>query len=281
MAGFFGMFNYTKPGRGVSKDDLDKTGIALYFDILGRRIGKIVIANILFLITSIPAIIISLFLSAVILTFLGAISGSAIGVGEASVMRYYLTAAMLLLTGSGSASAAMSYVLRKYVNDTHAWVWSDFIDNIKANFLQGTLAYIINTVVFFVLSIAAMYYHFYVKGPMSVLFTSIIIIIAVIFFMMQMYVYQIMASVKLKLKDVYRNAALLTLGRLPVSIGAFAFTVAFLYGLNHIITNPVVLAVVPFIFYSIIIYTQIFITNNTINKYLIEPSQKQETQDEE
>lgn len=278
MAGFF---DYTKPGKGVNKDDLDKTGIALYFDILWRRLGKIISVNIFFLIASIPAIIISLILSAVLLTYLGAFSGVAIGVGEASVMHYYLTAAMLLLTGTGSASAAMSYVLRKYVNDTHAWVWSDFIDNLKSNFLQGTLAYIINTVLFCVLAMAIMYYNYFVKGPMSVFFTAVMIIIAVIFLMSVMYVYQIMASMKLKLRDIYRNAVLLTIGKLPVNLAAFGVTAAFLYLLNVIITNPIVLAVVPLIFYSIIVFTQIFITNNTVNKYLIEPSEKQESQNEE
>lgn len=278
MAGFFGMFDYTKPGKGVSKEDLDKSGIALYFDILWRRLGKIIAVNIFFLIASIPAIIVSLFLSAVLITYLGAFSGVPIGPGEASVLRYYLTAVMLLLTGTGSASAAMSYVLRKYVNDTHSWVWSDFVDALKENFLQGTLAYIINTVLFCVLSMALMYYSFLVKGAMSVFFTAVMIIISVIFMMSVMYVYQIMASVKLKLKDVYRNALLLTLGRLPVNIMAFAVTAAFIYVLNLIITIPIVLAVVPLIFYSIIVFTQIFITNNTVNKYLIEPSEKKEQQ---
>ncbi len=278
MAGFF---DFTKPGKGVNKEDLDKSGIALYFDILGRRLGKIVVVNILFLIASIPAIIISLVLSSVLITLLGAFSNVTIEGFPASVMKYYLTAAMLLLTGSGSASAAMSYVLRKYVNDTHAWVWSDFIDHMKSNFLQGTLAYIINTVLFFMFFVAIMYYNFFIKGPMSVFFTTVMIIIAVIFLMAQMYVYQIMASVKLKLRDIYRNAILLTIGRLPVSIGAFSVTAVCLYGLNLIAANLIVLAVVPLIFYSIIIFTQIFITNNTINKYLIEPSQKKETQSEE
>ena len=281
MAGFFGFFDYTKPGKGINKEDLDKSGIALYFDILWRRLGKIIAVNIFFLIASIPAIVISLYLSPLIIMLLGSFSGVPIEAGAASVLRYYLTAAMLLLTGTGSASAAMSYVLRKYVNDTHAWVWSDFIDALKENFLQGTLAYIINTVFFCVLSVALMYYGFYVKGTMSVFFTAVMIIIAVIFLMMQMYVYQIMASVKLKLKDIYRNAALLTIGRLPVNIIAFAITALFLYGLNLILANPIVLAVVPLIFYSIITYTQIFITNNTVNKYLIEPSEKQETQNKE
>lgn len=281
MAGFFGFFDYTKPGKGINKEDLDKSGIALYFDILWRRLSKIVAVNIFFLIASIPAIIISLFLSAVLLTYLSAFSGIEIGAGEASVLRYYLTAAMLLLTGSGSASAAMSYVLRKYVNDTHSWVWSDFIDSLKENFLQGTIAYIINTFLFCTISISLMYYSFFVKGTLSVLFSAAMIIIALIFMMSVMYVYQIMASMKLKLRDIYRNAILLTLGKLPVNLAAFLITAIFLYILNLIIANPIVLAVVPLIFYSIIVYTQIFITNNTVNKYLIEPSEKQESQNKE
>ena len=251
MAGFFGLFDYTKPGKGVSKEDLEKTGISLYFDILGRRLGKIVILNILFLITSIPAIAISAFLSPVLLAYLQSFSGSEISADAISVMYIFLISVMILFTGTGSASAAMSYVLRKYVNDTHSWAWTDFIDNLKSNFLQGTVAYIINTVAFCVISFAAMYYYFYVKGPMSILFTAVIIIISLVFLLMQMYLYQIMASVKLKIKDIYRNALLLALGRLPVSIAAFAVTAMFVYLLNLIVVNAIVMAVLFLIFYSI------------------------------
>ncbi len=281
MAGFFGMFNYTKPGRGVSKDDLDKTGIALYFDILGRRIGKIILLNVLFLVASIPAILIGYALSALILTYLSSFSGNAIVAGEASVMMMIALTTLILVTGTGPASVAMSYVLRKFVNDTHAWAWSEFWDNLKSNFKQGILAYIINTVVISVLAFGFMFYFYLVKGPLSVVLTGVIILIAIVFLMMQLYVYQIIASVKLKVKDVYRNAFLLSMGRLPMNVLALVITVLVICGFSYIVTIPASIAVIFLIFYSLTVFTQVFITNNTINKYLIEPSKKAEKETSE
>ena len=40
MAGFFGFFDYTKPGKGVSKEDVDKKGLSLYFENYFLRLMK-------------------------------------------------------------------------------------------------------------------------------------------------------------------------------------------------------------------------------------------------
>ena len=63
MAGFFGMFDYSKPGKGVSKEDVQKSGIELYFDILSRRLWKLIKLNLIYVLFSIPAIVIGWYLS--------------------------------------------------------------------------------------------------------------------------------------------------------------------------------------------------------------------------
>ena len=61
MAGFF---NYSKAGKGIKKEDLEKSGVGLYFDIFGRRIWKLMTLNLMYLVVSIPAIIIAYCISA-------------------------------------------------------------------------------------------------------------------------------------------------------------------------------------------------------------------------
>lgn len=275
MAGFFGLFDYTKPGKGVSKEDVDKHGIALYFDILGRRIGKLMLLNMLYVLFSIPAYVIYWFVSAYILTL--TLGGLGVEI-EAAVLQYinlFMTVSLVLLLGTGSATAAMNYVLRKYVNDTHSWVWSDFWDEFKNSFLKGTLAFVINTVVF-LLCVVAIYFYSNMTGIISVILAAVVTVFLVLFLMMQMYVYQIMASVKLKLKDIYRNAMLLTVAKLPVNIVAALAICLAIYLYNLIAANELSLILILIIFYTLPVFTQIFITNNTVNKYLIKPCEKAE-----
>ena len=272
MAGFFGMFDFTKPGKGVSKEDLDKQGLGLYFDILGRRLGKILLLNILYFIVSIPALIIYSLLSNVILSLF--ISFDKIDATSLLLMNLFLSTSLLLLLGSGSATAAMNYVLRKYVNDTHAWVWSDFWDAFKENFWQGTASFFLNIII---LSLCVVAIDFYksLGGGIGIALTTVVSIVTAIFLMMQIYFYQIMASVTLKIKDIYRNAFLLTVGRLPVSIAAAIVSAVVIYAM-FMTFNVFSIIVAMVLYYTLPVYTQIFITNNTINKYLIEPGEKAE-----
>lgn len=279
MAGFFGMFDYTKPGKGVSKEDVDKHGIALYFDILARRIGKLVLLNILYLIFSIPAILVYWFASGYIITVIAGSYNLNMAPEMLQLVNMFVTTSLLLLLGSGSASAAMSYVLRKYANDTHAWVWSDFWDSFKDNFVQGTVAFVINTVVFVLCCIAIIFYS-WMSGILSVILPVFVGVILVIFFMMQMYVYQIMSSVRLKIKDIYRNALLFTIAKLPINVVSFAAAVGAVYLYSLIAHRIFAFVVVLLIFYTLPVFTQIFITNNAVNKHLVEPAEgKEETEE--
>ena len=50
-----GIFNsYTKPGKGVSKEDVQKSGIPLYFDIFLRRFWKFISINLVYCILCLP-----------------------------------------------------------------------------------------------------------------------------------------------------------------------------------------------------------------------------------
>lgn len=56
--------NYTKPGPGIDKDAPPKTGLLLFFEILGREFWALVKLNVLFLITCIPIVTIGAALGA-------------------------------------------------------------------------------------------------------------------------------------------------------------------------------------------------------------------------
>lgn len=60
--GLFG-FNYSKPGPGVDKDAPKKKGIFLFFELFFRKFWKLIHANMLYFICSIPMLLIVYFAS--------------------------------------------------------------------------------------------------------------------------------------------------------------------------------------------------------------------------
>lgn len=57
MAGFFGLFDYTKPGKGVKKTQgAEKSSLFLYFEILGRKFWDLIKLNLIFMLFCIPIV---------------------------------------------------------------------------------------------------------------------------------------------------------------------------------------------------------------------------------
>lgn len=277
MAGFFGFFDYTKPGKGVSKEDVDKKGLSLYFDIFFRRFWKIVTLNLIYLLFSIPAIVIAWFISTYAVSYLAAVAGIELTqdvVNGLSLLSAFVTVIYVYLTGSGPASAGMNYVLRKYVNDTHSWVWSDFIDNVKSNFAQAMAVYIINVIVSILCAVSLVFYSYAMQGTMAIVLRTVMLIFAALFAMMQLYTYQLMVSFELKLKDIYKNSFILLMARLPWNILTAVVSGLLIYAVSSLTLSMPIggIAVVATLFYTVLNFTQIFMTNNVIKKYVLEPA---------
>lgn len=56
MAGFFGLFDYTKPGKGVRKDEPQKGRFFHFWELFFRKFWKLIQLNVLFLVFCIPIV---------------------------------------------------------------------------------------------------------------------------------------------------------------------------------------------------------------------------------
>ena len=56
MAGFFGLFDYAKPGKGVSKNEPKRSHFVQFFVIMQRKFWKMLQLNLLFILFCIPII---------------------------------------------------------------------------------------------------------------------------------------------------------------------------------------------------------------------------------
>lgn len=272
MAGLFGFNNST--GRGVSKEDVDKSGPALYFDIFFRKFWDFLKVNLFYIIASIPSIIVWGIISSFLVTLLAQNSSIDVAQNANSLWAIYmlLTAILVGVFGTGAPSASMAYVMHNFVNDSHTFVFSDFIDNYKSNFLQATVVFIIDALVFLVCGFAFMFYT-KLGGMLGTFFRTAITVFLISYAVLHIYIYPVMAKFRLKLKDIYRNALFLMMAKLFISIATFLVSALIVYAVVVFAASSMIGVLVMLLIYlPVLIFTQMFITNNVIKELLLKPS---------
>ena len=120
---------------------------------------------------------------------------------------------------TGPFTAGISYVTRNWSRDEHAFIWSDFIDAMKANWKQALLTSVITAVVPTVVYVCNFYYGGLAEGNLFFMVPQVLcILIGIIWSLMLIYIYPLIITYDLKYKDVLRNAVLLSIARLPYSV---------------------------------------------------------------
>jgi len=213
MAGFFGLFDYTREGPGVPKDAPPKSRFRIFFEVLGRKFWNIVKVNMLFGIFNIPAIIFLAVFAGYLQLLLTQNAGlspedmvSNLFFGTIPLMSIFICLPLITV---GPAQAGMTYILRNYSREEHAFIWGDFKEHALKNFKQSMIVGLINTV-FTVLVILDIYFYlnFRTDNLLIVAASAFIIVAFVIFMMMSMYIYPMMVTFDLTIKQLYKNAFL-------------------------------------------------------------------------
>ncbi len=211
--GFFSN-RYTKPGPGVDPDAPQKRAFFRFFDIFSRKPMHFIKVNLLYAVTG---FITTLPVFVLIFTVFGSVvygnedpQGAAYA---ALILAFFCTNLYVTVMGVGPATAGITYILRNFAREEHAWIWSDFKDAFKGNFKQAAAVYLIDLVSIVLLYVALAFYT-QSSGFLGYLRYFVYIIIF-IYAMMHLYIYPIMVTFKLSLKDIYRNALLFAMGKLP------------------------------------------------------------------
>ena len=175
----------------------------------------------------------------------------------------------------GPAQAGMTYVLRNYSREEHAFIWGDFKEHALKNLKQSIIVSIINTVFTVIVFVA-----FYIYQQMSINImlktaaTSFIVISFLIFMMMSMYIYPMMVTFDLTIRQLYKNAFLFAIMKffpnLLIVIVVFALLVLSFY-------NPII-GYIMFILITMGLTSYItnFYVYSKIEKYMIRPVEEAE-----
>jgi len=278
MAGIFGMFDYTKEGPGIPKDAPPKSRFVIFFEVLARKFWKIIRVNLMFGVFNIPAF---LFL----LIFAASYSHLFIPseIPETDQLRYLLGGTVPLLSvflclpmiTVGPAQAGMTYILRNFSREEHAFLWSDFIEHAKKNFKQSMIVGSINL---FITVLVIVLINFYFSLPGSLLITAastILIVVFVIFMMMSMYIYPMMVTFNLTIRQLYKNALSFAIMKLIPNLLILILCSALV--IVSFYFNPII-GYILFFFITMALIS--FITNfyvyPKIDKYMIQPTLQKE-----
>lgn len=268
------LFDYNTPGPGVEKDAPPKKGIALFWDILCRRFWKMVSLNLLYLLFSVPALIIQYFLCYGVLTLIFSeyMLNDATMASTVSQMAAYGAVLMFSLFGGGAATAAMTYIIRNYTIDTHSWLWTDFIRIYKARFFKATGVYVIDAVM---LLLAGINFWFY--GSMAgssiwaYLLQGLMVVVFLVLLLMHSYIYNILVSYKNKsVFEIYKNAFILAIGKLPRTAASMVLCTLISGVICFLACFVAIYAMllIPIILFTFVTFVNLFITNPVMSKYL-------------
>ncbi len=232
-------YYYGKSGQGdYNKDDLPTNRWQLFWEMLRIRLSGLFRLNLIYMIVWLPAIIvIGRFLS-MCLNGLNVLSGFQVQMeaGEMTIEVFneksllYLDAikslffqTLLLLIPciaiTGPVTAGVTYVTRNWSRDEHAFMWSDLVDAMKANWKQALLTSVITSVLPTIVYVCNYYYGSLAEGNTFFLVPQVLcILIGIIWSLMLIYLYPLLITYDLKYKDILRNALLLSIARLPFSV---------------------------------------------------------------
>lgn len=237
MASFFGLFDHESSGVGIPKEPQNRGKIKGFFQIYFRRFWKLAFLNLLYILFCIPIFTI------------------------------------------GPATAGVTRVLKNYSQETHAYVFMDFWSSFKKNFKQSFIVGIAD--VFILLSIFSgfLVYPSLAKQSGNIIWYVFFIIVAsisAILLIMNFYIFLMIVTTNIKLKDIIKNS----------------FMLAFIEFKKNLLTSAIVIltlavTTVLVIFYSNLLVFTLFGPLTTlgllicyncypvIKKYVIDPYYEQ------
>lgn len=284
MAGIFGFFDFTKPGKGIDADAPEKRALFRFLEILWLRKGKLIVINMLYFLCTLPVLLaFHLFFFEPMLDKLAPISGDGF-TGSFIVLVFSFIFSMpellliVLLVASafvmGPLTCGFTYMLRNFVRREHAWM-SDLWQRAKMNFKQGIFLGILDAVMFYIgfFNLSLLFDGSDSQVPVFVTVGAVVVFF--IYLCMRNTLYLMAVTVELSNFNLIRNALILAFAGIwrhfLTGIISGAFIVLIL-----LINSFVELVVMPFIGYSLLGMVSVFISYPLVDKYLLQPQLNKE-----
>lgn len=270
---FMGLFknNYERAGSGIAKNAPKKKGFFRYMEIFGRKFWKLTELNLLCSLFFLPV------LAAVFIFFSGRISAQ---------LSWILIAACLLLFAVliGPAVAAATKILRNFVMEKPTFLVHDFFRTFRAEFKHSVWIGLLDCLLACCVSAACYIYPKLIEQTGSKMFYvlfAITLSVALIVLIMNFYMFLMLVSTNLSLKNVVKNSLALSIVALKrnivtlLIIAAFVAVYVLLLFYVNLKYSMILLFLLPFLPASWIGLAVVFQSYPVIQKYIINPYYEQ------
>lgn len=227
---------YNKEGKGIDKDAPEKHGFLKFWEIAWFKRYKLMGLNLLYFIPNLIAVALASLSFMVSISVFQALTGYEIqqGSDEAGLFMVLLCAVVLFFTvipvfAVGPFQAGMTYILRCFTKREPCFLWTEYIGKTRSNLKLSIKASIINALAgFFIMLDFAVYMaltseHSKIVDllPDWILTISFVVLIFLtsLFFIMCMYMYPMIVTFRLTLKQLYKNAMLFAFIRWLPNLG--------------------------------------------------------------
>ncbi len=292
MAGIFGLFDYNRPGPGVPKDAPPKSPFVVFFEILQRKFFNLVKVNLMFVLFNLPAMLLGVFIMLVFFpNILPDAFESADNLFTDILIKFvFLTLMMCIpMITTGPAQAGFTYVLRNYAREEHAFIWSDFKDAAKKNMKQSIIVSSINIFATFLMLMSIRAYWILIdNGGMAnlpgIIGLGLVVMVFLIFACMNIYIYPMMVTFELTLKQLYKNSLIFAFIKFLPNLGILLLSSLLVFlSFGLIIPFHPILGLIPYLFITISLIGLItnFYAYPKLKKFMISRIEAEEEEDYE
>ena len=252
LAGRLKLYTFDKAGKGVDKGEPQKKRFFLFFDLYFRKFWKLITLNLEFLLFCLPS-----FLVGAVLTL--------------SLPGYFKYLGPLVFIGTlGPAISGMVYILRNFSMERPAFLWMDYVDTIKSNWKQSLAFSMIDAVVIPLLALAVWFYSQRLgDGVMYILMVAVVASLSLFYVIMHYYMYLMIVTLDLKFKQLFKNAAILSITGLRTNFISSFFVL--LIGFVIFLFWPYSIALLLFIALSTVGFIVTFNSFNQVKKQILDP----------
>ncbi|MDD5018054.1 MAG: DUF624 domain-containing protein [Eubacteriales bacterium] len=266
MGSLFGM-NFEKEGKGVPEDGSREMAFFRFFKIIKRKFWEMIRINMMQVICSLPAFVIGAFILSYM--YFGFLQNEVEYDLAFRIITGFMIVSMQLVT-IGPLHAGFIYTMRNYAREENVFVWSDFIKGIRENWKRAAIVSIIEMAVMFICSYMYMFYNVKADelGMISEVCKVITIILVIIYAMMHIYIYPMMVTLDLNIRQIYGNALRFAIAKFIPNIAIIGVIVI----LDLIIFVNIIagLFIILLAGYSLTGFLSTFYAYGAIDKYIIQ-----------
>lgn len=266
-------FNYDKPGPGIDKNAPKKKGVALFFELLGRNVGKLLLSNMLYFVCSLP--VLALYFM-IVSTFLGNVIPEQTNSAGFTQIIIILTTILTILWGTGPVSCGYAYILRNITREEHTFLASDFFEKTKENFWHGLVFLLVDILMLTVFSVSLLFYHELSEktGGIYTIFYYLTIFIIGMYTIMHFYMYEMEVTFENGIRNLYKNAFLMAVATIPMCIVILAVICVLSFMLLRVFTPVAVLIVAALFWISFMRFIIDFYTARVIKKIFLQENKE-------